>query len=213
MGVVNISTFQDTLEAALKSLKQPILVLDSPDKMPEVLAQRLVMLGYRLKRSGLGDAIVVSSSTRTITITKACGEAEIHVLGEMEKGEFAAVGRGMGLGDRDVEEVYEACGSCLEVLIAVAAARPQLSPTEYINSLRKSLRDTLKEAIAAKPHLKEQIIKAVETVNQSRPLGDIFTGTELARILTDSKLAATFPDGSTRFRHFLALAVAKELKE
>jgi len=213
VGVLNIATFQDTLESTLKALTRPILVLDSPDQMPEVLAQRLVMLGYRLKRSGLGDAIVVSSSVKTITRAQACGEAEVVVLADLEKGDFWAMGRLLALEDREIGLIYEACGASLEVLTAAAAAKPQQSPAQYIDSLRKSLRTTLKEALAAKPHLKAQLLKALDTVSESRPLGDVFSGSELARILTESRLAAAFPEGSTRFRDFLALAVVREIRE
>lgn len=115
--------------------------------------------------------------------------------------------------DREIGLIYEACGASLEVLTAAAAAKPQQSPAQYIDSLRKSLRTTLKEALAAKPHLKAQLLKALDTVSESRPLGDVFSGSELARILTESRLAAALPEGSTRFRDFLALAVVREIRE
>ena len=209
VGVINISTFQDTLEDALRELKNPILVLENIDQMPAVLRKRLLLMGYRRKRAGTGDTIVVSRDTKTISEAKGCGAAEVYVLKDLEKGDFEAVGRTMGLTDGQVQDVYASCGPCIDILTQIKTR--QISPTDYIASLHKDLKNTLIEVIAAKPHLKPLLQKAIETVSSTYPLGNIFTGTELARILTESNLTATFPEGSTRFRHKIAVDVVREI--
>ena len=70
----NISTFQEMLSTGLSQLdpQRPILIIDDTEKMQEVVARKLCMLGYRLKRTYLGDAVVVTSSMNVVTMAKSC---------------------------------------------------------------------------------------------------------------------------------------------
>ena len=67
-----VGVFQEVVAEGLLGLKDPLLILDGVEEMTDVLAERMVMMAYRLKRAGKADAVVLTNSMRMVRMARAC---------------------------------------------------------------------------------------------------------------------------------------------
>ena len=131
---------------------------------------------------------------------------QVFILSDLEKPEFVSIAKQTGISERDAELIYLDCGPSLEILLA---ARDTSDPASYPAKLLGELRGLIEETIRAKPQLREEFRRALGTITTEKPWGDIFTGTEAARLLTQLRLASEYPNGSTRFRNKLAISAVR----
>jgi hypothetical protein len=196
----SFQSFQSSLASALSSTSNPLLIIDSPENMPPLLSQKLILMANRLKRASKADALVVSSSIETVETAEACGELQVHVPSSLSKAEYMQIAEGMGVADSTAEETYQQWGDSLEVLVRSKEQQ------DYADRLLTSYFTDIRTILEARPDLNQPFLRAYETVTSLNPLGNIYSGSEAAKILSKAGLMVPFPNKSLHFRSKIAVS-------
>lgn len=204
----HIGAFEKTLAAGVQRLQNPLVIIDSAEAMPALLVERMVAMGGWLKERAVGDLLVVTNDFEVVK--KACasehytdGDAQVHVLNDMGKSEFSALGEHLGLSSTDADAIYEEAGASVEVL---QQAKSSASPSAYPKVLRQQFTAALATLLKEKPHLKDGVGRALLSISPLKPCGDVFARSEHAQSLLSLGLMVEFPNSSARFRNKLCIS-------
>ena len=201
----SIQSFQNSISSALSESKNPILILDSPEIMPEILRQKMIVLASRVKKAGKADALVVTSSMETVEVAEACGEVQVHVSGEWREEELMAVAASLGMDRKQAEEVIRQWGPSLEVLLS-SKSNPD-SPAVLLDTYLHRLTPLLSQ----RPDLHPAFQRILDTVTPVTPLGNTYSDSEPAQILYKAGILAKFPNKSLRFRSKIAVKALEKV--
>lgn len=198
--VGSLQAFQSALASALSSASSPLLIIDSPEHMPPLLSQKLILMANRLKRAAKADALVVSSAIEIVETAQACGDLQIHQLSDLSFQDYLSIATGLGVPTGSAETLYRQWGPSLEVLVRTKehsdyAAKLQ---TAYISQVRTILED--------RPDLQQPFQRVFETVTSLSPLGNTYSGSEAAQKLYKAGLMVAFPNKSFHFRSKIAVS-------
>lgn len=195
--------FMFSVESMCTKVQDSILVIDNFEKLSDTDRKRFINFIDRWTRKKTMKIIIVTNTEEVVHYVQQISKLDLVILPELEPVEFIEALKAGGVGRALAEEICEKCGVDFEYAKEVV----ECGDCDLVLRRKKeAIWELLRKASDKEV---EGIRKALSSVNESRPFGDVFKGTTGGRFLMRAGACKSFV-GNVKFRNKFVLDVFKE---
>lgn len=180
-----------------------ILVIDQFEKLLEPDRIRFINFIQHWTQKKTMKIIIVTNNEEVVHQSQHLVKSELYNLPEMEPQEFIEALKVNGASQELAEEIFKKCGQDFEYAKAVIDG----GNCDKVLSKKKEM--LLEKLVSASDKELEGLRKALNTVNEKRPLGDVFKGSAGGSFLMKVGACKSFV-GNVKFRNKFVLNIFKE---
>lgn len=202
----NLNEFLGAIESALKKSQNPLLIIDGFEKLSDIHQKRFLIIFKMWVETKICQLIISTNHSETANFLINSG-IENFELPSLAPNDFLMACKGIsGCSSVDAEIILEKCGPDLGYIIEMTGNK------ELALELLKRKKEEIVAWVKANDNkfTREKVQYFLNTINEKRPLGDVFIANKVAKQLAEAKVLDVYPKASGRFRNFYVISVLKE---
>lgn len=202
-----IYEFFGVVEKSLKSFNDPLLIIDGYEKLEEVYQKMFLQVLNHWSNSKAIRIIITTSSEPVVNHLKATTKASFCLIEGISREDFhLALKSNKGYSFQGIEEMWNRCGD--DFAYALDFLDTRLNPRDYLEEKKKEIFEALLCYKDNRVFIKD-LKKALDMVDATRPLGDMFVATTLVQELIKMDFVNLFMQ-SAKFRNIFIIEVLKD---
>ncbi|CAG9321521.1 unnamed protein product [Blepharisma stoltei] len=192
-----------------ESKEKHYIIVDGIEKVPNQIQEYFWKYLWDLFKNNAAEVLIALNDASLAKYAYSFGEPEIQSLYPLSKDNYLKILSNIeGYDFREVSTIYEEVGPNLEYSFEMMKNKEKAHT--FLEHKKQEIQGKLQNLLAKNPDLRKDLSHSISLINQSRPLGDIFAATVLAKELKDLGLAQEYLNGSVRFRNQYVLKVVQE---
>lgn len=204
--------FLGFLEALIKTMQKPVILLDAIEKLPEKSQRKLLAIFSFWHYKGLIRLVVSTNNARSLKLIESYGNTSALEIPQLTREETHEVLKEKpGYIYEDVERIWTECEGGLD--FALNMLEKNMSAGAYLEGKKKLIIGHLQE-LKKIPDMDLRIVYALMSVNSYSPLGNLYNIGTLSEELVIRGLMQDHIGSSVRFRNkFIIRAFTEGLIE